>query len=294
MKRRQTRGRVPPLLVVHCGAGSTPAIQDGADTALAVGMKALRGGGSALDAVEAAIVVLEDDPRTNAGTGSRMRIDGSIQMDAALMDSRRRAGAVAAISHVKNPIRVARRVMRTPHVMLAGEWAVAFARAEGFPFHDPATERSRERWEKAIQEIESGKARGWRKWLPHETDTVGAVARDAKGRFAAGSSTGGIALMLPGRVGDSPVPGAGLYAGPDGAVTATGMGEEIWRRLLCKHVYDRLRSDGAQAACDAGLSLYPKRVPIGIVAVARDGTGEACNRDMAWATNAAPTRPHRR
>lgn len=280
-----------PLLVTHCGAGSTWAIQDAADAAWNAGMKALKRGRPALDAVEAAIVVLEDDPRTNAGTGSRMRIDGSIQMDAALMDSRGRGGAVAAISDVKNPIRVARKVMGTPHLMLAGEWAVTFARREGFPRFDPATPNAQARLTKTLREIRTPERATWRKWLPG-TDTVGAVARDRDGRYAAGSSTGGVALMLPGRVGDSPIFGAGLYAGPRGAVTATGIGEEIWRLVLSKYVYDRIPKDGAQAACDAGLGLYPRRIPVGIVAVAADGAGEACNRDMAWATGAA-RRPNR-
>lgn len=277
-----------PLLVTHCGAGSTRAIQDAADRALAAGMKVLSRGGTALNAVEAAIVVLEDDPRTNAGTGSRMRIDGSIQMDAGLMDSRQRAGAVAAISMVKNPIRVARKVMSTPHLMLAGEWAVQFARREGFPPFDPATPKARERLQESLKEIGTPKGEKWRKWLPRAMDTVGAVARDRKGRFAAGSSTGGVSFMLPGRVGDSPVIGAGLYAGPLGAVTATGVGEEIWRHVLCKYVYDRLSDLGAQSACEAGVALYPKRFPVGIVAVAEDGAGEASNRDMAWAANDLP------
>ncbi|HEV8593968.1 MAG TPA: isoaspartyl peptidase/L-asparaginase [Thermoplasmata archaeon] len=275
-----------PILVTHCGAGSTRRIQDAANTALAAGLQRLRGAGNALDAVERAIVSLEDDPKTNAGTGSRMRIDGSIQMDAALMDSRRRAGAVAAISRVKNPIRVARRVMATPHLMLAGPWADRFARDQGFLEYDPSTKQSRERLEEALRDIRSGKAAKWRKWLPRGTDTVGAVARDSRGRYAAGSSTGGVALMLPGRVGDSPVIGAGLYAGPRGAVTATGIGEEIWRLVLSKYVYDRLEDCGAQRACEDGLRLYPKRIPVGIIAVAADGAGEACNRDMAWATSA--------
>ena len=279
-----------PLLVTHCGAGSTYAVRDAAEAAGAAGMKVLRRGGSALDAVEAAIIVLEDDPRTNAGTGSRMRLDGSIQMDAALMDSRQRIGAVAAIEDVRNPVRVARRVMRTPHVLLAGEWATAFARKEGFPPYDPATERARKIWEEALADVRGGKAPGWtRAWRAHAADTVGAVARDGKGRYAAGSSTGGVAYMLPGRVGDSPIPGAGLYAGTAGAVTATGEGEAIIRVVLCKSVYDQIAERGARAACEAGVRLFPKSVPIGIIAVGKEGAAEASNRPMAWWTNVWPS-----
>jgi L-asparaginase/beta-aspartyl-peptidase (threonine type) len=216
-----------------------------------------------------------------------MRIDGSIQMDAAVMASDGRAGAVAAISNVRNPILVARRVMDTPHLMLAGSWAVTFARSLGFLFHDPATEKAREQHEEMVRSFARKTSPAWvRAWRPPEsTDTVGAVARDAKGRFAAGSSTGGVSFMLPGRVGDSPIVGAGLFAGPDGAVTATGTGEEIWRVLLCKFVYDRIAGEGVARACDVGLRLFPKSVPVGIIAVGRDGAAHVCNRDMAWWTN---------
>jgi len=287
MSRRVTR-IVEPIIVTHCGAGSTRTVRDAAARAGRAGTPALRRGGSALDAVLAATVVLEDDPRTNAGTGSRMRLDGSIQMDAAVMDSRLRAGAVAAISNVKNPVLVARQVMETPHMMLAGEWATRFAHANGLPPYDPATDQARARLERTKVELARKKVPSWaRAWLGERgTDTVGAVARDGKGRFAAASSTGGISYMLAGRVGDSPIVGAGLYAGPDGAVTATGVGEEIWRVLLSKSVYDRLADVGAQAACDAGLDLFPDSVPSGIIAVGKDGLGEACNRAMAWWTNA--------
>jgi len=287
MKRRVPR-TVEPIVVTHCGAGSTRAVRDAAGRAGRAGMAALRRGGSALDAVLAATVVLEDDPRTNAGTGSRMRLDGSIQMDAAVMDSRLRAGAVAAISNVRNPVLVARKVMETPHMMLAGEWATRFAHANGFPPYDPATDHARARLERTKDDLARKEVPPWaRAWLRERgTDTVGAVARDGKCRFAAASSTGGVSYMLPGRVGDSPIMGAGLYAGPEGAVTVTGVGEEIWRLLLSKSVYDRLTDVGAQAACDVGLGLFPESVPTGIIAVGKDGVGEACNRDMAWWTNA--------
>lgn len=292
-----------PILVTHCGAGSRRDEQEVADAALAAGMSVLRRGGSALDAVEASVVVLEDDPRTNAGTGSRMRIDGSIQMDAALMDSRGRAGAVAAIERVRNPIRVARKVMDTPHILLAGEGAIRFARLAGFPEYDPATVDAREQWGVAVAEVRRGKVAGFpRAWLASGGDTVGAVARDARGRYAAGSSTGGVAYMLPGRVGDSPIFGAGLWAGPAGAVTATGVGEEIWRRLLSKTVYDRIEGVGARRACAEGLAAFPRKgaagfrgpVPIGVIAVDARGAAEACNRDMAWATNAPVARERSR
>ncbi|MBI4416562.1 MAG: isoaspartyl peptidase/L-asparaginase [Euryarchaeota archaeon] len=284
-----------PIVVTHCGVGSIAEVQDVAGRSGRAGMQQLRRGGSALDAAIAAVVVLEDDPRTNAGTGSRMRLDGSIQMDAAVMDSRRRVGAVAAISNVKNPILVARKVMDTPHLLLTGEWATRFARRHGFPFYDPATDRARERWHNTLTELAKKKLPAWAKaWRTYSgSDTVGAVARDGKGRFVAANSTGGVSYMLPGRVGDSPIVGAGLYAGPMGAVAATGVGEEIVRLVLCKFVYDQIEDLGVRGACDAGLKLFPKSVPIGLIAVAKDGAAEADNREMAWWTTAAHVRKRR-
>ncbi len=274
-----------PLLITHCGAGSDPSVQDAAEAAGARGLEVLARGGRALDAVIESIVVLEDDPRLNAGTGSRMRIDGRIQMDAALMNWDREAGAVAAIEDVKNPIRVAHDVLKTPHILLAGPDAVKFARSKGHLPYDPSTPESRRHLEESLEKIRDGQlpryARKWKGVAIH--DTVGTVARDRRGRFATGSSTGGLAFMLPGRVGDSPIVGAGLYAGPRGAVSATGIGEEIIKQVLSKFVYDRI-ADGLspQRAADRGLALFPDDVPIGIIAVTSRGWGETANRDMAF------------
>jgi L-asparaginase / beta-aspartyl-peptidase len=276
---------VRPLLLTHCGAGSDASVQDAAHLAGTRGMEVLDRGGRALDAVVEAIVVLEDDPRLNAGTGSRMRIDGRIQMDAALMAANLEGGGVAAIEGVKNPIRVARDVFETPHVLLVGDDATAFARSKGHAPFDPATPESRRRLRESLAKIRNGKlpryARKWKAMDLH--DTVGAVARDRRGRFAAGSSTGGTAFMLPGRVGDSPILGAGLYAGPRGAVTVTGIGEEIMKRVLSKFVYDRIAEGRTpQAAANRGLSLFPDDISIGILSVSARGWGEASNRDMAF------------
>ena len=279
-----------PLLITHCGAGSDPSVQDAAEAAGARGLEVLVRGGRALDAVVESIVILEDDPRLNAGTGSRMRIDGRIQMDAALMNWDREAGAVAAIEEVKNPIRVAYDVLKTPHILFAGADAVAFARSNGHPRYDPSTPESRRNLMESLEQIRKGRlpryARKWKGVPIH--DTVGAVARDRRGRFATGSSTGGVAFMLPGRVGDSPIVGAGLYAGPRGAASVTGIGEEIIKQVLSKFVYDRI-ADGLspQRAADRGLALFPDDVPIGIIAVASRGWGEAANREMAFFSSSA-------
>ena len=280
-----------PLIVTHCGAGSDKTVQDAAEKAAEMGWKILQRGGPALDAVEESTAFLEDDERMNAGTGSRRRTDGTVQMDAALMDSEMRIGAVAAIMNVRNPIRVARLVMDSPHVLLAGEGAVTFARHRGVPFYNPATSKSAEKWREALDEIGSGDVPDWaKKWRGYDIkDTVGAVARDKEGRFASGNSTGGTPFMLPGRVGDSPIPGAGLYAGPLGAVTATGVGEEIIRCIPCKLVYDRIEAGkSVQAACAEALKPFPDTVPFGIIAVERKGWGESANRDMAFAVRPRP------
>jgi L-asparaginase/beta-aspartyl-peptidase (threonine type) len=155
--------------------------------------------------------------------------------------------------------------------------------------YDPATPESRRRLKESLSKLRQGRVPGYaRKWKSiHVTDTVGAVARDRRGRFAAGTSTGGTAFMLPGRVGDSPIVGAGLYAGPQGAVSATGFGEEILKRVLSKFVYDRI-AEGltAQRAADAGVALFSKTVPVGIIAVGPRGWGESCNRQMAFFASA--------
>jgi len=281
---------VRPLLVTHCGAGSDASVQDAAEAAAKRGFEVLRRGGRALDAVVEAIALLEDDPRLNAGTGSRMRIDGRIQMDAAVMDWDLEAGAVAAIEFVKNPIRVARDVLETPHILLVGQDATAFARSKGHAYYDPSTPESRRKLEESLRRIKEGRlpryARKWKGLNLH--GTVGAVARDRRGRFAAGTSTGGTSFMMPGRVGDTPIIGSGLYAGPHGAVSATGIGEEIMKRVLSKAVYD-LMAEGhhPQKAVDRALALFPKDVSVGLIAVSDRGWGEASDARMAFAATSS-------
>lgn len=278
-----------PLLLTHCGAGSDRSVQDAADTAGHRGLAILRRGGRALDAVVKAVAALEDDPRLNAGTGSRMRIDGRIQMDAALMDWNLEAGAVAAIERVKNPIRVARDVLSTPHILLVGPDAQAFARSRGHEDYDPSTPESRRKLQDSLRQIREGRVpRYYRKFKGLDLHgTVGAVARDRRGRCAAGVSTGGTSFMLPGRVGDSPILGSGIYAGPHGAVCATGIGEEIMKRVLSKYVYDQMAAGRSpQVAADRGLALFPKDVSVGVIVVGRRGWGEACAADMAYYASA--------
>ncbi len=278
-----------PILLTHCGAGSDRTVQDAAEAAGRAGLAVLRRGGRALDAVVDAVVLLEDDPRLNAGTGSRMRTDGRIQMDAAVMDWNLEAGAVAAIERVRNPVRVARDVLATPHILLAGPDAEAFARSHGHAVYDPATPESRRKLEDSLQRIREGRLpRYYRKFKDLDLHgTVGAVARDRRGHCAAGVSTGGTSFMLPGRVGDSPIIGSGIYAGPHGAVCATGIGEEIMKRVLSKYVYDQMAAGRSpQAAADRGLALFPRDVSAGLIVVGKRGWGEACAQDMAFYASA--------
>jgi beta-aspartyl-peptidase (threonine type) len=203
--------------------------------ALDVGFGIMERGGPALDAVEAAVVVLEASGRFNAGAGSTRQMDGVVRMDASIMDGRTlAAGAVASMEGVLNPVRVARCVMdATPHVLFTGPWARRLARHHGIPAWTGPTPQRRVPWKKVYRQFDAPRA--------FDSGTVGAVARDAASHVAAATSTGGIRRMLPGRVGDSPLIGAGTYADDGaGAVSMTGIGEAIIRgglaRLIATHL----------------------------------------------------------
>ena len=287
----------PPAAVVHGGAGSPRSRKVGTDPAAARALAFMREGGSALDGALAAVVVLEDDPRFNAGTGANIRLDGkTIQMDAACMDgSTGSFGAVAAIERVRNPVLVARKVMDTPHLLIVGEGATRFARALGFPDFDPTCAENRLRFQKvqAIlqgsdpRQIEAWKRYDWKKAWNFPTplkealgspDTVGCVTRDAQGRFAAAISTGGTTITFYGRVGDVPMYGAGIYAGPKGAVACTGNGEDIVKHLVAKAAYDLLaKGFPAQKAVDRILAKFPATIDLGLVAIGPASTGGGCN-----------------
>jgi isoaspartyl peptidase/L-asparaginase-like protein (Ntn-hydrolase superfamily) len=303
MPKIRTRG----VVVSHGGAGGPREHSDGCDTANDAAIAALREGESALEAAIRATMVLEDDPRLNAGTGSNLRLDGvTIEMDAAIMDHHRRFGAVAAIQRVQYPVRVAEMVLNTPHLMLAGEGATRFARSRGVPDYDPISERAHKRYQQVKDYFAGhGKPHGFEAWngrdpeafwnlaLPIDdtlrkivgpSDTVGAVARDALGNCAAALSTGGTSIMMLGRVGDTPIIGAGLYAGPHGAVAATGDGEEIMRTVLAKQVYDWIgEGNPVQEAVEQGVGLIPSPYSVGIIAVSRTEDGAADNATMPWA-----------
>jgi len=243
-------------VLIHGGAGVWGDIPEseilaGVEAAAHCAGRMVGGGATALDAVVEAVALLEDNPWFNAGTGSVLNRDGEAEMDASVMRGHDLAcGAVAALARVRNPVRVAHRVMeRTAHVMLAGEGALRFARAEGFPDYDPVTERARARWAQRREQLERG-------------GTVGAVALDRQGRLAAATSTGGTALKLPGRVGDSPIPGAGTYATPHAAASCTGQGELMMRVLAAKVLCDRVAAGNSPGAATEGL-LAEMRTSVG-------------------------------
>lgn len=290
-------------LIAHGGAGNIrPGGElravEGMDAAVRVGREILLSGGSALDAVCATVVALEDNPAYNAGTGSCLNYDGFVEMDACVMEGREaRAGAVAALQRVKNPILVARKVMEeTDHVMLAGEGAQRFARAMGFGDHDPVTAQRREDWEdkkRRIAEVLGPRSLNVRRFLrehpAYSGGTVGAAAVDASGILAAATSTGGVTLKLVGRVGDTPIPGAGNYASGHVAASATGTGEYVMRHLATRALAERVErgetlDDAMHAVLGAMGSAFD--ADVGIIAVDRHGNAVAQHRtrDMphAW------------
>ena len=234
-----------PAVIVHGGAGpirddSLPQRFDGCKAAALAAWEILAQNGSALDAAEAAVMVLEDNPLFNAGTGSTLNQIGKVEMDAAIMEGDSlRVGAVAAVQRIKNPIKLARRVLEDGrHVMLAGEGALVFARKIGFPECSPESliaEHERKRWRE-------------------KHGTVGCVVLDVNGKIAVATSTGGTFSKLPGRIGDSPLPGCGTYADDRGGVSCTGSGEAIIRVVLGKTAIDFL-SDGIDPHAAARKSL---------------------------------------
>ncbi|MFA5794182.1 MAG: isoaspartyl peptidase/L-asparaginase [Candidatus Brocadiia bacterium] len=285
------------LIVAHAGVGSKKSYSDATRKAVRRTAAVFKKTGNLIKSVIEGVVILENDPRLNAGTGSVMRLDGSIQMDAAVMDSKGNFGGVVNIERVKNPVLVAYEVMRnSPHLLLAGEGAVKFARKHGFKEHDPSTPATRRGLKLAIRKLNSKSVPAWagrhlkHYWqtkssgAPKSCDTVGIAISDGKGNFASAVSTGGTAYVLPGRIGDSPIIGSGLYVGEYGAVVATGVGEEIMRKMLCREVYEQLRHGvSAQAACEWGVRLYDKSIPIGLIAVTKDSCGIHANWQMAQA-----------
>ena len=266
------------VLVIHGGAGvrprakMTPELQGQYEaalrTALQAGYDALkRDKGTSLDAVEAAIKVMEDSPLFNAGKGSVFTHDGRIELDASIMEGKeKKAGAVAGVSRVKNPISAARAVMeKSEHVMMVGEGAERFAIGVGVKEASPVEFWTEERWKELLEELqreererrdpraESGRPK------PRHLGTVGAVALDRQGNLAAGTSTGGMLNKRHGRVGDSPILGAGTYAENGScAVSCTGHGEVFIRYAVAHDVVATMRLGAKRSVVDAARTVMAK------------------------------------
>ncbi len=282
------------VLVVHGGAGSmergmlTPAqeraYEEGLSKALAAGAGILRSGGKAVDAVETAVQILEDDPLFNAGKGSVFTYEGKNKMDASIMDGKNlRAGSVAGVSVIKNPVSAARAVMdKSTHIMLTGEGAEQFAAQNGCTLADSAYFFTEERWKSLERQKKSDSAKtGSHKLLPvddpdNKYGTVGAVALDIHGDLAAATSTGGMTNKRFGRIGDSPIIGAGTYAdNKTGAVSCTGWGEYFIRLVMAKTICDRMEY-GQQSLKEAADDMILRELPSlggngGLIATDKNG-----------------------
>lgn len=259
-----------PRLIVHGGAWDIPNLEVaahllGTQTAAEIGWRILKNGGAAIDAVEAAIRSLEDDPAFDAGRGAWLNSAGEIELDAIIMNGTDlNSGAVAAVQHIRNPISLARLVMeRSPHALIVGEGAARFAQSQGVELVEESellTGQELERW-RAIKEqpnfsVKSAFAGDRR---PHGTG--GAVALDMNGHLACGTSTGGTPNKLQGRVGDSPLIGCGAYADDLSAgASATGWGESIMKIVMCKSACDFVAHGlQAQSAADKVIELLVER-----------------------------------
>lgn len=301
---------MPIAMIVHGGAWDIPDEQvephlAGCRAALAAGWAMLSAGGDALAACEAAVRIMEDDPIFDAGTGSVLTSDGTVELDAALMDGRSlRYGAVANLSRVRNPITLARHVLTGPATFLAGAGAERFAVAAGLPLienHELVVERERRLWEEwragAVAPPQYGApAPADQAPSPASThavgghDTVGAIALDQSGNLVAANSTGGTPFKLPGRIGDTPMVGCGLYADAhSGAAVCTGWGESIVRVALARRAVELLeRNLPPQSAAEMSIRTLARSVPNGsggcIILTPGGRVGLAWNtRRMAYA-----------
>ena len=258
-----------PVLVVHGGAWAMPddvvnAHSDGVKKALANGWRVLESGGTALDAVQAAIVYMEDDETFDAGRGSFLTRDGRVQLDALMMDGGTlRAGGVGCVERIRNPIKAARLVLDdSPHVYMVAEGAERFAQEHGLKLcgnEELVIEREVQRLKEAQAKEAAGHPDTTFAGLDRGHDTVGAIALDVNGNIAAGTSTGGTLNKAPGRVGDSSLIGCGCYADNlSAAVSCTGWGEPIMKLVLAKWAADRVQGGGAPDAVAAEAMFYLK------------------------------------
>jgi L-asparaginase / beta-aspartyl-peptidase len=293
-----------PVIIVHGGAGDWPPELHkqglrGVKMAADRGFRVLSRGGSALDAVQAAIVTMEDNPVFNAGRGSSLNLVGEIETDAAIMDGKTLRGAgVALLRNIKNPIKGARIVLdKTDHVLIAGTAAKELGLANGLAKSDLKVLKRVKAWKKGLRELRSNRFRYLSRTSPEiikhflakSSDTVGALGLDNGGNLAAACSTGGVSLKLPGRIGDSAILGAGLYAdNKSGAATATGIGEQAMRLVISKAACDLMRREDALSAATNTIRYATRTVGRGSGLITLDrngGYGVAHNtRHLCWAT----------
>jgi L-asparaginase / beta-aspartyl-peptidase len=276
-----------PALIVHGGAwdipdDAVPACKDGCRRALTAGWEVLARGGHALDAIEAAVMVLEDDPVFDAGYGSHLNLDGHVECDAIVMEAATlRAGAAANLHKIKNPIRAARAILdHAPHMMLVADGAEHFAKQHGVPLCQPeelVSEAEHEAWMKCKKDSHASEHhRG------HEQGTVGAVALDRDGGLFAATSTGGTCCKLPGRVGDSPLIGCGCYADAEaGGVSCTGYGEAIMKVVMAKSATDFLRAENLAAATHSSAVMRAAQDAVELLARRTNATGGLILLDRA-------------
>ena len=286
-------GEHPVVIVIHGGAGviershmspeREASYRAGLAAALDAGYAVLERGGAALDAVAAAVRTMEDDPQFNAGRGAVLNHDGFCELDAAIMDGTGpRAGAVAGVHHVRNPIDLARLVMdKSPHVLLAGQGAEEFALEQGVTlvpesyFITPQRVRELEEEKRAAAARPPTAPLPIRPQAPKGMGTVGAVALDVQGHLAAATSTGGITNKLYGRVGDTPIIGAGTYASESCAVSGTGQGEFYLRQVVAYDICAMMQYQHLSLARAVDLMMHDKLKRTGgeggVIALDRDG-----------------------
>lgn len=293
-----------PVIVVHGGAGAWRQERRsrgiaGVKEAATIGYETLKEDGTALDAVEASVMSMEDNDAFNAGRGSALTIDQRIEMEASIMDGKTlNAGAASLLRDIKNPVRLARIVMEnTDHVFVAGEGAEKLADLFGLERSDPVTELRLQYW----HEFRDKLAKGEKVYLPKlqklvtshpklfELGTVGAVALDRDGNLAAATSTGGFSLKFPGRIGDSPLIGCGTYADNEtGACSTTGIGEIAIKLVLAKTACDFLREGSAREVAERSIQLVNRRMDrafMGLIIVDKFGRVGATHNspNLCWA-----------
>ena len=276
-----------PALIVHGGCGTPPPGEEEArsaacERAAEAGWRVLQGGGSAVDAVESAVRTLEDEPLLNAGTGAYLQADGVARLDASVMTADGRAGAVAQVPLLRHPVSLARYLLeQDAHVMLAGREALTLALQLGHETGVVATPDKIAYWQQHLDDAcrrldYAAMAEAWKRENPR-LGTVGAVALDAQGRLAAATSTGGTGQCYPGRVGDTPIIGAGTYCTPRVGVSLTGVGERIMVKLAAKRLSD-LVADGCAVTPAAERVLDELGGGAGLIAIDAGGTVVATRR----------------